>query len=172
MIAPDRENGGHGAVNCARFLAIYSVREEAESEAAVLRLLEEKNLFPITLGGAKAKTSARSTFGRKVRSRDVGLMYGQLADLIGSGVPLLRALDFMQAQPVEVKNLIQKRLGVSEMDIVDQIYGLVTKYATRNGIASQKAIENTLLGTPFEGKLTNFAKLTDFSVAREVAEGK
>ena len=85
---------------------------------------------------------------------------------------LLRALDFMQAQPVEVKNLIQKRLGVSEMDIVDQIYGLVTKYATRNGVASQKAIENTLLGTPFEGKLTNFDRLTDFSVAREAAEGK
>src|SRR5258705_81289 len=85
---------------------------------------------------------------------------------------LLRSLDFMQAQPVEVKNLIQKRLGVSETDIVDHIYGLVTKYATRNGIASQKAIENTLLGTHFEGKLTNFDKLTDFSVAREVADGK
>ncbi len=66
---------------------------EAESEAAVLRFLEEKNLFPITLGGARAKTSGRSPFGGKVRSRDVGLMYGQLADLIGSGVPLLRALD-------------------------------------------------------------------------------
>src|SRR6266550_1735190 len=85
---------------------------------------------------------------------------------------LLRALDFMHAQPVEAKNLIQKRLGVSEMDIVDHIYGLVTKYATRNGIPSQKAIENTLLGTLFEGKLTNFDKLTDFSGAREVAEGK
>jgi ABC-type nitrate/sulfonate/bicarbonate transport system substrate-binding protein len=85
---------------------------------------------------------------------------------------LLRALDFMQAQPVEVKTLIQKRLGVSETDIVDHIYGLVTKYATRNGIPSQKAIENTLLGTPFEGKLTNFDRLTDFSVARETAEGK
>jgi hypothetical protein len=68
--------------------------------------------------------------------------------------------------------LIQRRLGVSETDIVDYIYGLVTKYATRNGIASQKAIENTLLGTPFEGKLTNFDKLTDFSVAREIADGK
>jgi NitT/TauT family transport system substrate-binding protein len=85
---------------------------------------------------------------------------------------LLRSLDFMQAQPVEVKALIQKRLGVSETDIVDHIYGLVTKFATRNGIPSQKAIENTLLGTPFEGKLANFDKLTDFSVAREAAEGK
>ena len=78
----------------------------------------------------------------------------------------------MQTQPVEVKALIQRRLGVSETDIVDYIYGLVTKYATRNGIPSQKAIENTLLGTPFEGKLTNFDKLTDFSVAREIADGK
>ena len=85
---------------------------------------------------------------------------------------LLRSLDFMQTQPVEVKALIQRRLGVSETGIVDYIYGLVTKYATRNGIPSQKAIENTLLGTPFEGKLTNFDKLTDFSVAREIADGK
>ena len=85
---------------------------------------------------------------------------------------LLRALDFMQAQTVEVKNLIQKRLGVTETEIVDHIYGLITKYATRNGIPSQKAIENTLLGTPFEGKLTNFNKLVDFSIPREIAEGK
>ena len=47
---------------------------------------------------------------------------------------LLRALDFMHAQPVDVKALIQKRLAVSDTDIVDHIYGLVTKYATRNGI--------------------------------------
>jgi len=85
---------------------------------------------------------------------------------------LLRSLDFMQAQPVDVKHLIQKRLGVSEINVVDHIYGLVTKYATRNGIPSQKAIENTLLGTPFEGKLTTFDKLVDFSVPREVAQEK
>ena len=66
---------------------------EAESEAAVLRLLEEKNLFPINLGGTKPKTTSKTPFRRKVRNRDIGLMYGQLADLIGSGVPLLRALD-------------------------------------------------------------------------------
>ena len=32
---------------------------------------------------------------------------------------LLRSLDFMHTQPVEVKALIRKRLGVSETDIVD-----------------------------------------------------
>jgi len=85
---------------------------------------------------------------------------------------LLRSLDFMYAQPVEVKGLIRKRLRVSETDIVDHIYTLVTKYATRDGIPSQRAIEDTLLGTPFEGKVTNFEKLTDFSIARELAEAK
>jgi NitT/TauT family transport system substrate-binding protein len=85
---------------------------------------------------------------------------------------LLRSLDFMHAQPVEVKSLIRKRLGVSETDIIDHIYALVTRYATRSGIPSQKAIENTLLGTPFEGKLTSFDKLTDFSTARELAREK
>ena len=85
---------------------------------------------------------------------------------------LLRSLDFMYAQPVEVKGLIRKRLRVSEIDIVDHIYTLVTKYATRNGIPSQRAVEDTLLGTPFEGKVTNFEKLTDFSIARELAEAK
>jgi len=85
---------------------------------------------------------------------------------------LLRSLDFMYAQPVEVKGLIRKRLRVSETDIGDHIYTLVTKYATRNGIPSQRAIEDTLLGTPFEGKVTNFEKLTDFSIARELAEAK
>src|SRR6185312_7426185 len=65
---------------------------------------------------------------------------------------LLRSLDFMYAQPVEVKGLIRKRLRVSETDIVDHIYTLVTKYATRNAIPSQRATEDTLLGTPFEGK--------------------
>ncbi len=65
---------------------------EADSEAAVLRVLEEKHLFPISLGGLKPKAQTK-TRSRKVRTRDIGLMYGQLADLIGSGVPLLRALD-------------------------------------------------------------------------------
>jgi NitT/TauT family transport system substrate-binding protein len=85
---------------------------------------------------------------------------------------LLHSLDFMYAQPAEVKSLISKRLRVSETDIIDHIYALVTKYATRNGIPSQQAIENTLLGTPFEGKPTKVEKLTDFSIARELAQEK
>ena len=44
--------------------------------------------------------------------------------------------------PVEVKNLVRKWIGVSETDSIDHIYGLGTKYAKRSGIPSQTAIEN------------------------------
>jgi type IV pilus assembly protein PilC len=61
----------------------------ADSEAAVLRVLDEKELFPVgikNLAGAGEDKQRRLT-GR-IPSRDVGVMYSQLADLIGSGVPL------------------------------------------------------------------------------------
>ena len=66
---------------------------EAESEAAVLRLLEEKKLFPVSVQGSGVAATAGKPPRRRVRSRDLGILYGQLADLIGSGVPLLRAMD-------------------------------------------------------------------------------
>jgi general secretion pathway protein F len=68
---------------------------DAESEAGVMRFLEEKSLFPVSIAaqGNPAEESRKGFLKRPVRGRDVGTMYGQLADLIGSGVPLLRALD-------------------------------------------------------------------------------
>lgn len=79
---------------------------EADSEAAVLRALEEKNLFPVSVfgTGTSAKNN-RALFKRKVRTRDIGIMYGQLADLIGSGVPLLRALDSL------IRSTVNQRLA-------------------------------------------------------------
>ena len=78
---------------------------KAESEAAVLRILEEKKLFPVEirdLAGAGGRKGGRP-IGR-VPSRDLGVMYSQLADLIGSGVPLLRALTSL------VKSTVNPRL--------------------------------------------------------------
>jgi general secretion pathway protein F/type IV pilus assembly protein PilC len=74
---------------------------DAENEAAVVRILDEKKLFPISIllrRGAARPDAAQSR--RRVRGRDVGLMYGQLADLLGSGVPLLRALDSLAKSTV------------------------------------------------------------------------
>lgn len=67
---------------------------QAESEAAFLRLLEDRKLFPVSVKGGKGITGEQQKPARRrVRTRYIGIMYGQLADLIGSGVPLLRALD-------------------------------------------------------------------------------
>jgi general secretion pathway protein F/type IV pilus assembly protein PilC len=65
---------------------------EADSEAAVLRTLEEKKLFPVSVQGKGGAASGKPP-RRRVRMADLGMLYSQLADLLGSGVPLLRAMD-------------------------------------------------------------------------------
>lgn len=64
---------------------------EADSESAALRLLDEQSLFPIKI--VSAQKPGGVTSNARVRPRDLGIVYGQLADLLNSGVPLLRSLD-------------------------------------------------------------------------------
>lgn len=64
---------------------------QAETEAAALRVLDERNLFPVSVG--RDEEAVPTGAGRRIRPRHVGLFYGQLADLLDSGVPLLQALD-------------------------------------------------------------------------------
>jgi len=66
---------------------------QAENEIAVIRTLDERKLFPVRV--AEQSVKPRGLGGRKVRGRDVGVAYGQLADLLRSGVPMLRALDVL-----------------------------------------------------------------------------
>ena len=90
---------------------------EAESEAAVLRLLGEKKLFPVSVQGTGAVGGKAKTQSYRVGTRDLGIMYGQLADLIGSGVPLLRALDSLIRSTVHsrLQELLKEiRTSVSE----------------------------------------------------------
>jgi general secretion pathway protein F len=91
---------------------------EAENEAGVLHVLDEKNLFPVTVFSKRSRSLwKRKESGPRVRTRDVGLMYGQLADLIGSGVPLLRALDSLTRSTVNprlVELLRQVRRDVAD----------------------------------------------------------
>ncbi|HLU50106.1 MAG TPA: type II secretion system F family protein [Planctomycetota bacterium] len=65
---------------------------QAENENAALRVLESRALFPVDVRDAE-KARGGITVGRqRISSRDLGVFYGQLADLLRSGVPLLRAL--------------------------------------------------------------------------------
>ena len=61
---------------------------DGESEQAVVRALGEKRLFPVRVG-----PQTRRRVRQRIRPRHVGVVYGQLADLLGSGVPLLRAME-------------------------------------------------------------------------------
>lgn len=71
----------------------------ADSEAAALRMLDERALFPVSLaeGGAAV---GRGLLGRprRVPLRHLAIFYAQLADLLQAGVPLLRGLDVLSRQ--------------------------------------------------------------------------
>ncbi|MFP4104924.1 MAG: type II secretion system F family protein [Phycisphaerae bacterium] len=73
---------------------------QAENEAAVARTLDEKQLFPV-----RVNEKAESAFAprrSRIKARDVGVLYGQIADLLRAGVPLLRTLKTLQrAAPKE-----------------------------------------------------------------------
>jgi general secretion pathway protein F len=88
---------------------------EAESEAMVLRMLEEKQLFPISIEGLSSANRRKGPSHKKVRPRDVGSMYGQLADLLGSGVPLLRALD----------SLVRSTVNPQLVEVLKEVRGSV-----------------------------------------------
>jgi len=66
---------------------------QAETEAAAVRALDERQLFPVrVLSHEPAGKGFRS--GR-VRARDLAVLYGQLSDLLGADVPALRALEIL-----------------------------------------------------------------------------
>lgn len=100
----------------------------AETEATALRVLADRNLFPLTLRNPAAETRRR-TVRQRIRTRDVGILYGQLADLIGSGVPLLRALDTL------VQSTVNKRLVAVMREV-------------RGAVADGKSLTDALRGFP------------------------
>ena len=76
---------------------------DADGEGAAIQLLERKELYPVDIWNTEDKADNRLFRGR-ISNRDLGIMYGQLSDLLGSGVPLLRALKSI------VKSTVNKRL--------------------------------------------------------------
>jgi general secretion pathway protein F/type IV pilus assembly protein PilC len=101
---------------------------EADSEAGALRLLEERKLFPVAVQG-RGSGAGQTGPRRRVRSSELGITYGQLADLLGSGVPLLRALD----------SLIKSAASAALRDLLKEI---------RAGIADGKTLTDALRQHP------------------------
>lgn len=68
-------------------------RIQADSQAAVVRTLDEQQLYPVEVTEGEEAQSVRR--GGRVRRRHVGMMYEQLGDLLTSGVPMLRSLEII-----------------------------------------------------------------------------
>jgi general secretion pathway protein F len=69
----------------------------ATSEREAMTMLDARGLFPVRIAAAKAQ--GRSGLGgRRIKSRHLATFYAQLADLLESGVPLLRSLDILERQ--------------------------------------------------------------------------
>ena len=87
---------------------------EADGEGAAIQLLETRELYPVDVWNTEDEQSSRSFRGR-ISNRDLGVMYGQLSDLLSSGVPLLRAIKSL------IKSTVNKRLTGVLGDIHDSV---------------------------------------------------
>jgi type II secretory pathway component PulF len=64
----------------------------------VLASLGKQSLFPVDVKEAQAGAFARARKGQKIKAQLMSTVYAQLADLLRSGVPLLRALEVLRNQ--------------------------------------------------------------------------
>jgi general secretion pathway protein F/type IV pilus assembly protein PilC len=69
----------------------------ANSEREAMALLDARGLFPLRIELAKSAVNVRRG-GKRVGSRQMATFYSQLADLLRSGVPLLRSLEILERQ--------------------------------------------------------------------------
>jgi general secretion pathway protein F len=69
----------------------------AGNEREVLTMLDSRGLFPVRIDAAKQSVAAAWRSG-KVSTRAVAGFFSQMADLLRSGVPLLRSLEILERQ--------------------------------------------------------------------------
>ncbi|MSR59974.1 MAG: type II secretion system F family protein [Planctomycetaceae bacterium] len=70
----------------------------AGSEQEVVNSLAGKSLFPTRIALAETAEKQQKAVVKRVRSKHLAIVYSQLADLLHSGVPLLRSLEILEMQ--------------------------------------------------------------------------
>src|SRR5690349_7670590 len=82
----------------------------AGTEREALTQLATKGLFPLQLQLAETAKAQQATKGKRISGRLLATFYTQLADLLRSGVPLIRSLDILerQARNISLKTVIQE----------------------------------------------------------------
>ncbi len=83
--------------------ATGTIAANSEREAALA--LDAKGLFPLTIAMARTQSLGSGSggfFAKKVKGRHLASFYSQLADLLHTGVPLLRSLELLERQSTNV----------------------------------------------------------------------
>ena len=89
-------------------------RIQAESHAAVVRALDQRRLFPVTV--TEEEEVGQGALGtRRIGAKDLSVLYGQLADLLGAGVPAMRALETL------ARATVNKRLAGLIRNILEDV---------------------------------------------------
>ncbi|HEY3789386.1 MAG TPA: type II secretion system F family protein, partial [Urbifossiella sp.] len=72
----------------------------ANSEREAAMALDAKGLYPLTIAMSRNQASGGGTrlFAKRVTGRHLAAFYSQLADLLHTGVPLLRSLELLERQ--------------------------------------------------------------------------
>ena len=70
----------------------------AGNETEVVSSLSMRQLFPIKIELAESAKKQERARGRRVKALDIANFFSQLADLLRSGVPLMRSLELLERQ--------------------------------------------------------------------------
>lgn len=89
----------------------------AQSQQEALASLTAKQLFPLSIELAEVSKLQQKNVGRRVRPRDLSIFYSQLADLLKSGVPLLKSLELLEHQSTSAA--LQAVLQEVRADVAD-----------------------------------------------------
>lgn len=70
----------------------------AGSEQEAVNALSGRSLFPTRIALAETEVRQKAAVGKRVGGRQIAAVFSQLADLLASGVPLLKSLEILETQ--------------------------------------------------------------------------
>jgi general secretion pathway protein F len=115
----------------------------AGSEREAASQLDSKGLFPIELKAAREAGASRFGFGGGVSGKHLAVFYGQLADLLQAGVPLLRSLELLERQSPNVR--LKTVLREVRMKVADGT-GLAQAFAAHPKVFDELAVSMVRAG--------------------------
>lgn len=131
----------------------------AATQREALTAISSRNLYPLEV---RSETAPRRLFGRhKVPAQAMAVVYGQIADLMRSGVPLLRALNIVRHQSTHP--VLKDVLGEVARRVEDGA-GLGDAMARFPGVFSEMAVSMVRAGSEggfLEEALTRVAEFTE-----------